>query len=78
MPKYTAASPDEPAPAQAGADQWRTCVLCALGLMLLVAASGLSWFADEPTTITFYLYRAQSGAAATSHRPSAGGSANSI
>ena len=46
MPKYTAASPDEPAPAQAGADQWRTCVLCALGLMLLVAASGLSWFAD--------------------------------
>ena len=46
MPKYTAASPDEPARAQAGADQWRTCVLCALGLMLLVAASGLSWFAD--------------------------------
>ena len=30
MPKYTAASPDEPARAQAGADQWRTCVLCAM------------------------------------------------
>jgi hypothetical protein len=46
MPKYTAASPDEPAPARAGADQWRTCVLCALGLLLLVAALGLSWIAD--------------------------------
>ena len=46
MPKYTAASPDEPAPARAGADQLRTCVLCALGLLLLVAALGLSWIAD--------------------------------